>query len=219
MKRVPGAVFIVDPHRERIAVTEANKLEIPVVGDRRHERRPGRDRLHHPGQRRRDPVDPAALPRWSPTPASRASRSAPRARVEPEPEVAIDRRARVRRVRLRRARRRPRRRRGADVRARRGRRGRLLPGARPTARRPTRRRPAEATPEEIAAELAREAAEKEEPATAGLTAAARAQPTTTEPAPARGPPRAAHDTGARERTWRTSLPTRSRSSASAPAPA
>ena len=32
MKRAPGAVFIVDPHRERIAVTEANKLEIPVVG-------------------------------------------------------------------------------------------------------------------------------------------------------------------------------------------
>jgi len=32
MKRVPGLVFIVDPHRERIAVTEANKLEIPVVG-------------------------------------------------------------------------------------------------------------------------------------------------------------------------------------------
>ena len=32
MKRVPAAVFIVDPHREAIAVTEANKLEIPVVG-------------------------------------------------------------------------------------------------------------------------------------------------------------------------------------------
>jgi small subunit ribosomal protein S2 len=32
MKRVPGMVFIVDPHRERIGVTEANKLEIPVVG-------------------------------------------------------------------------------------------------------------------------------------------------------------------------------------------
>src|SRR4029434_6138602 len=32
MKRTPGAVFIIDPHRERIAVTEANKLEIPVVG-------------------------------------------------------------------------------------------------------------------------------------------------------------------------------------------
>ena len=32
MKRLPGVIFIVDPHRERIAVTEANKLEIPVVG-------------------------------------------------------------------------------------------------------------------------------------------------------------------------------------------
>ncbi len=32
MKRIPGAVFIVDPHRERIAVTEANKLELPVIG-------------------------------------------------------------------------------------------------------------------------------------------------------------------------------------------
>ncbi len=31
MKRVPGMVFIVDPHRERIAITEANKLEIPVA--------------------------------------------------------------------------------------------------------------------------------------------------------------------------------------------
>ncbi len=32
MKRLPGVIFIVDPHRERIGVTEANKLEIPVVG-------------------------------------------------------------------------------------------------------------------------------------------------------------------------------------------
>src|SRR3954452_11739413 len=32
MKRLPGAIFIVDPHRERIGVTESNKLEIPVVG-------------------------------------------------------------------------------------------------------------------------------------------------------------------------------------------
>ena len=32
MKRLPGAVFIVDPQRERIAVTEASKLEIPIVG-------------------------------------------------------------------------------------------------------------------------------------------------------------------------------------------
>jgi len=32
MKRLPAAVFIVDPHRESIAVDEANKLEIPVIG-------------------------------------------------------------------------------------------------------------------------------------------------------------------------------------------
>ena len=32
MKRLPGMVFIVDPHRERIAVTEARKLEIPIIG-------------------------------------------------------------------------------------------------------------------------------------------------------------------------------------------
>ena len=32
MKRLPGLVFIIDPHRERIAVTEAIKLEIPIVG-------------------------------------------------------------------------------------------------------------------------------------------------------------------------------------------
>jgi small subunit ribosomal protein S2 len=32
MKRLPGAVFIIDPARERIAVTEARKLELPIVG-------------------------------------------------------------------------------------------------------------------------------------------------------------------------------------------
>ncbi len=32
MKRLPGAIFVVDPHRERIAVTEANKLEIALIG-------------------------------------------------------------------------------------------------------------------------------------------------------------------------------------------
>jgi small subunit ribosomal protein S2 len=32
MKRLPGMVFIVDPHRERIAVTESRKLEIPIIG-------------------------------------------------------------------------------------------------------------------------------------------------------------------------------------------
>ncbi len=32
MRRLPGALFVIDPHREKIAVTEARKLEIPVIG-------------------------------------------------------------------------------------------------------------------------------------------------------------------------------------------
>ena len=32
MKRLPGMIFIVDPHRERIAVPESRKLEIPIIG-------------------------------------------------------------------------------------------------------------------------------------------------------------------------------------------
>jgi small subunit ribosomal protein S2 len=32
MRRLPGAIFVIDPHREHIAVVEARKLEIPVVG-------------------------------------------------------------------------------------------------------------------------------------------------------------------------------------------
>ena len=32
MRRVPGAMFVVDPHREKIAVVEGRKLEIPIVG-------------------------------------------------------------------------------------------------------------------------------------------------------------------------------------------
>ena len=31
MRRFPGALFIVDPHRESIAVAEAQRLEIPIV--------------------------------------------------------------------------------------------------------------------------------------------------------------------------------------------
>ncbi|HET6746362.1 MAG TPA: 30S ribosomal protein S2 [Candidatus Limnocylindria bacterium] len=31
MRRLPGALFIVDPHRESIAVAEARRLEIPIV--------------------------------------------------------------------------------------------------------------------------------------------------------------------------------------------
>ncbi|MGI6211304.1 MAG: 30S ribosomal protein S2 [Anaerovoracaceae bacterium] len=32
MKGMPGAIFVVDPNKERIAVQEAKKLDIPVVG-------------------------------------------------------------------------------------------------------------------------------------------------------------------------------------------
>ncbi|MEA2677634.1 MAG: small subunit ribosomal protein, partial [Chloroflexota bacterium] len=32
MRRLPGAMFVIDPAREHIAVTEARKLEIPVIG-------------------------------------------------------------------------------------------------------------------------------------------------------------------------------------------
>ena len=32
MRRLPGALFVIDPQREQIAVTEARKLEIPVIG-------------------------------------------------------------------------------------------------------------------------------------------------------------------------------------------
>jgi small subunit ribosomal protein S2 len=32
MRRLPGALFVIDPQRERIAVTEALKLEIPIIG-------------------------------------------------------------------------------------------------------------------------------------------------------------------------------------------
>ncbi|MHB8393907.1 MAG: 30S ribosomal protein S2 [Candidatus Dormibacteria bacterium] len=31
MKRLPAALFVVDPHKERLAVTEANKLAIPII--------------------------------------------------------------------------------------------------------------------------------------------------------------------------------------------
>ena len=32
MKRLPGALFVVDPRKEHIAVSEARKLGIPIVG-------------------------------------------------------------------------------------------------------------------------------------------------------------------------------------------
>ena len=32
MSKLPGMLFVIDPHKEHIAVDEARKLEIPVVG-------------------------------------------------------------------------------------------------------------------------------------------------------------------------------------------
>ena len=32
MKKLPGALFVVDPRKEHIAVTEARRLGIPIVG-------------------------------------------------------------------------------------------------------------------------------------------------------------------------------------------
>jgi len=61
MKRLPGMVFIVDPHRERIAVTESRKLEIPIIGTGDTNVDPDELGLHHSGQRRRDPGHSAAL--------------------------------------------------------------------------------------------------------------------------------------------------------------
>ena len=62
MARVPSAVWIVDTKKEHLAVDEARKLGIPVVGDPRHQLRPRRGRLQDPGQRRRDPLGHAADP-------------------------------------------------------------------------------------------------------------------------------------------------------------
>ena len=50
MKKLPGALFIVDPRKERIAVAEARMLGIPDRGHRGHQLRPRRDRLRHPRQ-------------------------------------------------------------------------------------------------------------------------------------------------------------------------
>ena len=89
MKRVPGAVFIIDPHRERIAVTEANKLEIPVVGTGDTNVDP--DELDYiiPANDDAIRVDPAALPARRRCRASRASSERAARAIEPEPEVAL----------------------------------------------------------------------------------------------------------------------------------
>jgi small subunit ribosomal protein S2 len=79
MKRLPGAVFIVDPHREHIATVEARKLEIPVIGTGDTNVDP--DELDTSSrQRRRHPRHPPAL-----QPGRRApSRAPPAAGCPPD---------------------------------------------------------------------------------------------------------------------------------------
>ncbi len=62
MNRLPGAIFVIDPKKENIAVKEARKLGIPVVAMVDTNCDPGRDRLHHSRQRRRHPCHPPVRP-------------------------------------------------------------------------------------------------------------------------------------------------------------
>ena len=156
-------MFIIDPHRERIAVTEANKLEVPVVATGDTNVDP--DEIDHIIPANDDAIRSIRLLCTLIAEAcieGQSERSA-RAAAEPEPEVAVaaepeyDESASDELVAALAG--------GAaltfspdeeeDE--------ELLPGARVVAEpvAPV----AEATPDEIAAELAREAAEKEEPAT------------------------------------------------------
>src|SRR5262245_20270060 len=165
MKRVPGAVFIIDPHRERIAVTEANKLEVPVVATGDTNVDP--DEIDHIIPANDDAIRSIRLLCSLIAEAcieGQQERSA-RAAAEPEPEVAVaaepeyeDESASekfaaqlVGGAALSFS---PDEEEGDE----------LLPGARTLTE--TAPAPVEATPEEIAAELAREAAEKEETAAA-----------------------------------------------------
>jgi small subunit ribosomal protein S2 len=166
MKRVPGAVFIIDPHRERIAVTEANKLEIPVVATGDTNVDP--DEIDHIIPANDDAIRAIRLLCTVVADACIEGQQerAARASAEPEPEIAataepeFDESASDELVAALQG--------GAaltfepdaDEED-------LLPGARPLGPADTTPPAPEASPEEIAAELAREAAEKEEPAPAG----------------------------------------------------
>jgi small subunit ribosomal protein S2 len=160
MKRTPGAVFIIDPHRERIAVTEANKLEVPVVATGDTNVDP--DEIDHIIPANDDAIRSIRLLCQLVADACIEGQQERAARaVEPEPEVAMtaepeyDESASDELVAALAG--------GgaltfepdADE-------DELLPGARPAPAPETTAPAAEATPAEIAAELAREAAEKEE---------------------------------------------------------
>jgi small subunit ribosomal protein S2 len=164
MKRVPGAIFIIDPHRERIAVTEANKLELPVVATGDTNVDP--DEIDHIIPANDDAIRSIRLLctliadaciEGQQERAARASEPEPEIVQAPEPEfdetasdelVAALAGGKALSFEP-----------DADE-------DELLPGARPAAPAAETAPVAEASPEEIAAELAREAAEKAEPANA-----------------------------------------------------
>jgi len=165
MKRLPGAIFVIDPHRERIAVTEANKLEVPVIATGDTNVDP--DEIDHIIPANDDAIRSIRLlcQLVADSAIEGQGERAARAAAEPEPEMAIaaepefDESASDELVAALAGG-------GAlsfspdldedeD----------LLPGARTAPPEPVgATTQAEATPDEIAAELAREAAEKEEAA-------------------------------------------------------
>ncbi len=59
MNKLPGALFVVDPRKEKIAVSEAKKLGIPVVAIVDTNCDPDESRLCHPWQRRCHPCSEA----------------------------------------------------------------------------------------------------------------------------------------------------------------
>ena len=63
MSRTPSAVWIVDTNKEHLAVEEARKLRIPIIGHPGLQLRPRPRRLPDPGQRRRHPRRRPADPR------------------------------------------------------------------------------------------------------------------------------------------------------------
>ena len=165
MKRVPGAIFIIDPHRERIAVTEANKLEMPVVATGDTNVDP--DEIDHIIPANDDAIRSIRLlctliadaciegqqeraARGRASPSRRSSRRPSRSSTRPHPTSSSPPSPAARPLSFE-----P----DADE-------DELLPGARPLAPVAEAAPAAEASPEEIAAELAREAAEKAEPANA-----------------------------------------------------
>ena len=138
MKRLPGADLHRRPAPRAHRGDRGQQARDPGHRHGRHQRRPGRARLHHPGQRRRDPRDPAALPagRRRGDRGRRPARGARLVRAR-GPGAPGRRGARVRRDRRGRPGRPARRRRDPVVRPRPGRRG---PAARLAAARDARAR-------------------------------------------------------------------------------